>query len=184
MGNALLQLAKEKFEALVGEADKLAKHGVRVRVIGDTSLLPADVLAATSRAEEVTRDNCECTLNVALAYTSREEMTRATRNLAAAVKSGRMKESEVTVERLEAMLYTAPSPPVDLMIRTSGEKRLSVLWPEFSLWHLLAAIFYYQRHRFALDTTLENVQEKEVVEVVDFDSPVAALLGRLTTKTE
>ena len=67
---------------------------------------------------------------------------------------------QVTVERLEAMLYTAPSPPVDLMIRTSGEKRLSdfllwqsenaiihftsVLWPEFSLWHLLAAIFYYQ----------------------------------------
>ena len=67
---------------------------------------------------------------------------------------------QVTVERLESMLYTAPSPPVDLMIRTSGEKRLSdfllwqsenavihftsVLWPEFSLWHLLAAIFYYQ----------------------------------------
>ena len=127
-------------------------------------------------------------------------MARATRNLAAAVKSGRMKESEVetnetinegnyfqtsgivplkrlrktiemflpclllttqvTVERLESMLYTAPSPPVDLMIRTSGEKRLSdfllwqsdnaiihftsVLWPEFSLWHLLAAVFYYQ----------------------------------------
>ena len=68
--------------------------------------------------------------------------------------------TQVTVERLEAMLYTAPSPPVDLMIRTSGEKRLSdfllwqsenaiihftsVLWPDFSLWHLLAAIFYYQ----------------------------------------
>ena len=64
------------------------------------------------------------------------------------------------MEKLEANLYTAPSPPVDLMIRTSGEKRLSdfllwqadnavihftsVLWPEFSLWHLLAAIFYYQ----------------------------------------
>ena len=68
--------------------------------------------------------------------------------------------TQVTVERLESMLYTAPSPPVDLMIRTSGEKRLSdfllwqsdnaiihftsVLWPEFSLWHLLAAVFYYQ----------------------------------------
>merc|ERR1719234_1761071 len=78
----------------------------------------------------------------------REEMTQAARNLAAAVKAGQLKESEVTVERLEAMLYTSPSPPVDLMIRTSGEKRLSdfllwqsenaiihftsVLWPEFS----------------------------------------------------
>ena len=105
-------------------------------------------------------------------------MTRATRKLAEAAKSGHLKESEVsstgrrlseriskpplqvTVEKLEANLYTAPSPPVDLMIRTSGEKRLSdfllwqadnavihftsVLWPEFSLWHLLAAIFYYQ----------------------------------------
>merc|ERR1712241_591152 len=99
-------------------------------------------------------------------------MTRATRNLATAVKSGRMKESEVTVERLESMLYTAPSPPVDLMIRTSGEKRLSdfllwqsdnaiihftsVLWPEFSLWHLLAAVFYYQRRRIALNNVLES----------------------------
>jgi len=198
--NALLQLAKEKFEALVEEAEKLAKHGVRVRVLGDTSLLPADVLAATRRAEEVTRNNCECTLNVALAYTSREEMTQAARNLAAAVKSGQLKESEVNMERLEAMLYTAPSPPVDLMIRTSGEKRLSdfllwqsenaiihftsVLWPEFSLWHLLAAIFYYQRHRIELDTALDNVHEKEVVEVVDLDSSVAALLGRLATKTD
>merc|ERR1719222_236397 len=108
--------------------------------------------------------------------------------------------TQVTVERLEAMLYTAPSPPVDLMIRTSGEKRLSdfllwqsenaiihftsVLWPDFSLWHLLAAVFYYQRHRIALDTTLDDVREKEVVEVVDLDSSVAALLGRLATKTE
>jgi len=198
--NALLQLAKEKFEALVGEADKLAKHGVRVRILGDTSLLPADVLAATTRAEEVTRNNSECTLNVALAYTSREEMTRATRKLAAAVKKGQLNQSEVTVERLESMLYTAPSPPVDLMIRTSGEKRLSdfllwqsenavihftsVLWPEFSLWHLLAAIFYYQRHRIALDTALDDTHEKEVVEVVELDSSVAVLLGRLATKSD
>merc|ERR1712181_91382 len=176
--------------------------GVKERVLGDTSLLPADVLAATNMAEEVTRNNCECTLNVALAYTSREEMTQAARNLAAAVKTGQLKESEVTVERLEAMLYTSPSPPVDLMIRTSGEKRLSdfllwqsenaiihftsVLWPEFSLWHLLAAIFYYQRHRIELDSTLDDVheKEKEVVEIVDLDSSMAALLGRLATKTD
>jgi len=180
--NALLQLAKEKFEALVKEADQLAKHGVRVRVLGNTSLLPADVLAATTRAEEVTRNNSECTLNVALAYTSREEMTRATRKLAEAAKSGHLKESEVTVEKLEANLYTAPSPPVDLMIRTSGEKRLSdfllwqadnavihftsVLWPEFSLWHLLAAIFYYQRHRIALNNVLESSNSKEEVDQV------------------
>jgi len=180
--NALLQLAKEKFEALVKEADQLAKHGVRVRVLGNTSLLPADVLAATTRAEEVTRNNSECTLNVALAYTSREEMTRATRQLAEAAKSGHLKESEVTVEKMEANLYTAPSPPVDLMIRTSGEKRLSdfllwqadnavihftsVLWPEFSLWHLLAAIFYYQRHRIALNNVLESNYIKEEVDQV------------------
>jgi len=180
--NALLQLAKEKFEALVKEADQLAKHGVRVRILGNTSLLPADVLAATTRAEEVTRNNSECTLNVALAYTSREEMTRATKKLAEAAKSGHLKESEVTVEKLEANLYTAPSPPVDLMIRTSGEKRLSdfllwqadnavihftsVLWPEFSLWHLLAAIFYYQRHRIALNNVHESNYTKEEVDQV------------------
>merc|ERR1712004_706948 len=89
-----------------------------------------------------------------------------------AAKSGHLKESEVT----------APSPPVDLMIRTSGEKRLSdfllwqadnavihftsVLWPEFSLWHLLAAIFYYQRHRIALNNVLESSNSKEEVDQV------------------
>ena len=121
-------------------------------------------------------------------------MTRATRKLAEAAKSGHLKESEVsstggklrkriskpplqvTVEKLEANLYTAPSPPVDLMIRTSGEKRLSdfllwqadnavihftsVLWPEFSLWHLLAAIFYYQVFstcRYSFTSTTHNM---------------------------
>merc|ERR1719234_1143738 len=109
-------------------------------------------------------------------------MTQAARNLAAAVKTGQLKEAEVTVDKLEANLYRAPSPPVDLMIRTSGEKRLSdfllwqednavihftsVLWPEFSLWHLLAAIFYYQRHRIALNNVLESNYTKEEVDQV------------------
>ena len=64
---------------------------------------------------------------------------------------------------------------------------LQVLWPEFSLWHLLAGVFYYQRHRTALDCLLEEGEqqvEQQQVEVVEVESSVAVLLGTLATKKE
>merc|ERR1719507_807079 len=105
-----------------------------------------------------------------------------------------------TSPRFSGRSSRAPSPPVDLMIRTSGEKRLSdfllwqsdnaiihftsVLWPEFSLWHLLAAVFYYQRHRMELDATHDHIHQKQVVQVIELGSSMAALMGRLATKSD
>lgn len=199
---AILQLATEKFEELVGEAEKLSRHGVKVRVLGDTALLPPALRAATARAEAATATNSQCTLNVALAYTARQELARAVQRAAEAVQAGELRAEEISESVVQGLLYTGSSPPVDLLIRTSGETRLSdfmlwqaadsvlhftsVMWPAFTLWHLLAAVFYYQRHRAGLAALLEEREEEErpEVEVLDLDTGVAALLGGLGRKAE
>lgn len=197
---ALLQLAKEKFQGLISEEEKLRRHGVRVRILGNKRLLPQDIREVLEKAEEITKDNCQCLLNVAFAYTAREEITSAVRKAAELVQCGSMKPEDISESSLGALLYTGDSPPVDLLIRTSGETRLSdfllwqastavlyftqVLWPDFSLWHLLGGIFYYQRHHQALSSLLQHQPQTQasVLEVVELDTSVAALLGSLAVK--
>ena len=80
--------------------------------------------------ERATEDNTESLLNIALSYTAREEITHAVRELAVSLAEAEVSEDEVDEARLERLLYTSDSPPVDLLIRTSGETRLS----DFMLW--------------------------------------------------
>jgi len=157
----LLNLARDKFVKLLEEADKLNEAGVRVRILGNLSYLPADLRETVTEVERVTEANTESLLNIALSYTAREEITHAVRELAVSLAEDRVTEDEVTEARLERLLYTSDSPAVELLIRTSGETRLSdfmlwqasksityfspVLWPEFSLWQLLLGVFFFQR---------------------------------------
>jgi len=157
----LLNLARDKFVKLLEEADKLNEAGVRVRILGNLSYLPADLRETVTKVERVTEANTESLLNIALSYTAREEITQAVRELAVSLAEDRVREHEVTEARLERLLYTSDSPAVELLIRTSGETRLSdfmlwqasksityfspVLWPEFSLWQLLLGVFFFQR---------------------------------------
>ena len=104
--------------------------GVRVRIIGNLSYLPQDLRDIISQVEAATKDNNESVLNIALSYTSREEMTSAVRRVAAKVAAKEMDKEQVSMETIEEHLYTAGSPNPDLMIRTSGETRLS----DFMLW--------------------------------------------------
>merc|ERR1711890_68660 len=142
--------------------DKLGEHGVRVKVIGNVSYLPEDMQELIAKATKVTEDNTECTLNVAFSYTSREEIVHAVRQAATRVQAGHLMPNQVSEEVLERLLYTSHSSLPDLLIRTSGETRLSdfllwqssysvtyftqVLWPDFNLWYLMAGIFHYQRN--------------------------------------
>ena len=86
--DSLLNLARDKFRRLIKEADRFAKEGVRVNVIGNLSLLPSDLQSLIFQAMEVTSKNEKATLNVAFSYTSRDEMTRAVKVLANAVDTG------------------------------------------------------------------------------------------------
>jgi len=168
----LLNLAKDKFLTLLEESEKLKEAGVRVRILGNTSYLPQDLQEVLQQVENTTRDNSESLLNIALSYTAREEISHAVREVAGQLARGEVDDEDVDEGMISKMLYTGDSPSPELLIRTSGETRLSdfmlwqasksityfspVLWPEFSLWQLLSGIFFFQRQNKKLEELLED----------------------------
>jgi len=143
---ALMQLILDFFAS---EIDELDEKGVRITILGDKSAMPIRQQEVLVEAETRTGDNQGLRLYIALNYGGRAELTRAAQLLAQKVQSGEMAPEDITEEALEKCLYTAGQPDVDLMIRTSGEMRLSnfllwqcayaeflfptVLWPDFSI---------------------------------------------------
>jgi undecaprenyl diphosphate synthase len=139
----------------------LHKNGVKVRVIGTRAGLDADILRLIDDAVELTKNNTALNLTIAFNYGARDEITRAARRIAEDVASGVIAPTDVTPERFSSYLDTAALPDPDLLIRTSGELRLSnfllwqlayaefvfvdAYWPDFSREQLEAAIAEYQR---------------------------------------
>uniref|UniRef100_A0A336KQR1 Alkyl transferase n=1 Tax=Culicoides sonorensis TaxID=179676 RepID=A0A336KQR1_CULSO len=160
--DSLMSLAREKFQKLLDERDKLHERGICIRIIGNMSLLPKDILKTMAEAVLLTKDNKTAILNVAFAYTSRDEITNTIKTLAAGVKDDAIQVQDINETLFNECLYTNKSPNPDLLVRTSGEVRFSdfllwqssssvvyftdALWPEFTFWHLIGAIIYYQRH--------------------------------------
>jgi len=112
------------------ELDALAREELRIRVIGDYRAFESDVVGLIDDAIARTANNSKATLVVALNYGSQSELTSATRAIAAEVKSGALSIDDINRTTIESHLSTADLPPLDLLIRTSGEKRLS----NFLLW--------------------------------------------------
>ncbi len=148
------------------ELDELHRNGVRIRMIGDRSRLAADIVPMIEEAEARTQDNQRLTLILALSYGGQDEIVRATRRIAAAAAAGQIKPEQIDRALIEQNLYTAGIPDPDLVIRTSGEQRLSnfliwqaayseivfveKLWPDFGADDLKAAIaeFHGRERRF------------------------------------
>ena len=126
----LLNLARDKFKVLLGEKEKLSEAGLRVRILGNLSYLPADLREVITEVETVTAGNSQSLLNIALSYTAREEITHAVREVAGRLSSGDIEAADVNEETIERFLYTGQSETPELLIRTSGETRLS----DFMLW--------------------------------------------------
>lgn len=167
---------KDEVEDLMGllrhylnkEVKALKKNGVRVHVIGDRGKLPADIVALIEDAECQTEDNSALHFIIAISYGGRAEMVRAARALAEKVAAGQLTPEQVTEAALETELYTHGVPDPDLVIRTSGEQRLSnfllwqtaysellftdVYWPDFNREQLCAAIneFNTRERRFGV----------------------------------
>lgn len=163
------QRPPEEIEALMSllqeyvsrEADELRAKGVAVHVLGELDRLTPPARAAVDAIETLTKDGTALALNICLSYGSRAELTRAARLLAEAVKAGRLAPADIDEAALAGHLYTAAWPDPDLLIRTSGEHRLSnfllwqvayaefhvipVLWPDFTRRHLFEAILDFQR---------------------------------------
>lgn len=117
----------------------LKAHGVKVRILGDRDSLAGDVCALVERAETVTAEQSDLFLNIAFNYGGRDEIVRAARKLAAAAASGAIDPHAITLDQFTAALDTAGQPDPDLIIRTSGELRLS----NFLLWQAAYAEFVF-----------------------------------------
>ncbi len=143
------------------ELAELSRQGVRVRIIGDRTRFEPDTRAELDRAERTTLGNTRLNLNIALSYGGRDEIAAAARAVAQAAADGTLDPASLTAERFERFLSTAGMPDPDLMIRTSGERRLSnfllwqsayaelvfldVMWPDFGQAEFNNALVEYAR---------------------------------------
>lgn len=143
------------------EARDLHEQGVRLQVIGDRSRLADDIREQLAEVEALTRDNTTLTLVIALSYGGRAEIVAAARRLAAEARDGTIAPEGIDEDAFAARLFTADMPDPDLLIRTSGELRISnfllwqlaytefvfvdTLWPDFDRAALLAALGEYGR---------------------------------------
>ena len=156
--DALMTLLEE-YIAL--ELEDLRANGATVTVLGDLERLAPSALAAVDRLLDSTAGGDRLALNLCISYSSRAELTRATRLLAEAAAAGTLDPATITEDMLASKLLTAEWPDPDLLIRTSGEMRISnfllwqlayaeivvspVLWPDFNREHFFEAILEYQR---------------------------------------
>jgi undecaprenyl diphosphate synthase len=146
---------------LRGEIAELHRQGVRVRSIGDRARLAPDIVRLIEEAEERTRGNARLNLTIALSYGGRDELLRAMRLIATDVAAGRLRPDAIDEAAVQQRLHTVDMPDPDLVIRTSGEQRISnfllwqsayaelvfddCLWPDFGRENLRRAVEEYQR---------------------------------------
>lgn len=167
---ALMHLLKR---FLRDELREMLENGIRFQTIGRIEKLPADVRKALEETEEKTGRNGDMVLTLALSYGGRQEICDAVSRLAARIQSGDMKPEDISERSISAALYTAGIPDPDLLIRTSGECRISnfllwqiayteiyitpVLWPDFRKEAYLEAIAEYQRRERRFGATSDQL---------------------------
>ncbi|MDF2853252.1 Undecaprenyl pyrophosphate synthase [Sphingobacterium multivorum] len=159
--------------SLKKEIKTFQENGVRLNVIGDITKLPSNAQKKLQETIEATKENTHCTLTLALSYSSRQEIVDAARNLAQQVKDGKLHAEEINDELFAANLYTQNLPDPDLLIRTSGELRISnfllwqiayselcfldKMWPEFTKEDLFKSIVDYQQRERRFGKTSEQL---------------------------
>jgi len=169
---ALMSLLKRYLRKEVAD---LHKNNIRINMIGDLDRLPGDVLNIIIDAMQKTGTNSGMVLNVALSYSGRDDIVRAVKKIFTRLQQGGLSLAEIDETVISAHLDTAGQPDPDLLIRTSGELRVSnyllwqiaytemyvtdVLWPDFSRKDLYAALEEYQKRKRRFGRTDEQVRE-------------------------
>lgn len=170
--NALMQLLVDSIKK---EIPRLMQNGIRLGTIGNLAQLPADCSKTLIETVEATKDNTRMTLILALSYSGRWDIIEAVRKIAADVKKGLLNPESIGEMDLNAALNTARYPNPDLLIRTSGEQRISnfllweiayseihftnVLWPEFSPEDFYKAILDYQGRERRFGKTGDQIKQ-------------------------
>lgn len=148
-------------KALDSEVKKLHKHNIRLKIIGDTSRFSDKLRQRIAQSEALTANNQGLVLNIAANYGGQWDILQAARQLATAVQQGELSPEQIDNAQFQAKLSTSAQPPVDLLIRTSGEQRISnfllwqiayaelffspVLWPDFDDTVFAEAVLAYQQ---------------------------------------
>jgi undecaprenyl diphosphate synthase len=161
--------------ALKSELATMLRHNIRLRTVGGISTLPAIILDELDRVVEQTASNTGMVLTLALSYGGREEIVAMTRKLAEKVKNGLIHPDHIDASVVNEHLYTADLPDVDLLIRTSGERRISNFllwqsayaelyfterfWPDFKEEHLVEALMDYQNRERRFGKTSEQLEK-------------------------
>jgi undecaprenyl diphosphate synthase len=157
------------------EFDDLHKNNIRVKIVGNTELLPDKIRKQVVKTEEISAGNTAMTLNIALSYGSQWEIANAAKKIAEDVVKGIISPSEINTQTFGNYLLTAHSPHPELLIRTSGEYRISnfllyqlayselyftdTLWPDFSKEEFYKAIYHYQQRERRFGMTSEQLKE-------------------------
>jgi tritrans,polycis-undecaprenyl-diphosphate synthase [geranylgeranyl-diphosphate specific] len=134
----LMGMFVKNFRAL-GDDERVHQHGIRIRVLGQKDLLPAEVQDAIAYAEGRTKGYDAYSFNIAVGYGGREEIVHAIKKLAGAVRAGELDVEDIDQKVVAEYLYTSELPDPDLILRTSGEERIS----NFLLWQLAYSELYF-----------------------------------------
>ncbi len=159
---SLLDLYLQELKRAENDA-RIHKNKVRINIIGHLELLPEDIIDSSKKIMDLTKNYSDYILNVALAYGGRQEITDAVKKIVNAVKIGKIKISDIDEKLISSHLYTKNMPDPDLILRTSGEERISnfllwqlayselyfsdVYWPAFRKRDFLKAIYTYQQRK-------------------------------------
>ncbi|KAI8369412.1 di-trans,poly-cis-decaprenylcistransferase [Radiomyces spectabilis] len=173
----LMELFCEAFSGFCENNALVDEYEICIRFLGKVDYLPAHVAALARKVMEHTKHNKKRVFNICCPYTSRDEMATAIRENIQLVQHGQMAKEDLTEQTIADHLFTATCPPLDILIRTSGEVRLSdfllwqasqgchiqfvdCYWPEFSLWKLLPILLEYQifHDSHAATTSQQDVQ--------------------------
>ncbi len=142
---------------LSSELKEVKERGARIRFIGEREMLASDIVEQMNKIEKETASNEKFTLCIALSYGSRAEIVHAAKNVAADVASGKMRLSDINEQSFASNLYTSGIPDPDLVIRTSGEQRIS----NYLLWQIAYSEFYFTK------TLWPDFSPKELKEIMD-----------------
>lgn len=137
--NAIMKLFGDYLKEAEDRLQENIEKGIRLRFLGDKDALTPELRAAMEYLENATKDMDKVNLNLAINYGGQQEILHSVKNIARDVLSGKIKPDEITSDMIQQGLYTAEQPPVDLVIRPSGEQRLS----NFLLWQSAYAEFWY-----------------------------------------
>ena len=165
-------------QSIYNETDELNNKGVKLATIGDVEILPKSCQTALIEAKEKTKNNKKITLILALSYSSRREISLAIQKMTKEVVNGQLDSNKINEDLISSYLSTADYPDPELLIRTSGENRVSnflmwqlaytelyftdILWPDFKKNNFYKAIYDYQQRERRFGKTSEQILNNNV----------------------